>query len=44
LQPTIARQFPELVVHDPLDVDFYAAASVQKEVILIVMDRLNREP
>ena len=44
LQPAIARQFPELVVHDPLDVDFYAAASVQEEVILIVMDRLNREP
>ena len=44
LQSTIIDQFPELVVHDPLEVDFYAAASAHGDIIPIVMDRLSRAP
>ena len=44
LQPTIADRFPELLVQDPLEVDFYAAASAHIDIIPYVMDRLSREP
>ena len=42
LQPSVASQFPELQVHDPLEADFYEAASDHTEIIPIVMDRLSR--
>jgi len=42
LQPSVASQFPELQVHDPLEADFYKAATDHTEIIPIVMDRLSR--
>ncbi len=42
LQLRVARQFPELMVPDPLEVDFHQAASEHTEIIPIVIDRLNR--
>ena len=42
LQPIVASQFPELHVHDPLEADFYEAASDHTEIIPIIMDRLSR--
>lgn len=42
LQPSVASQFPELQVHDPLKADFYEAATDHTEIIPIVMDRLSR--
>ena len=42
LQPSVASQFPELLVHDPLEADFSQAASDHPEIIPTVMDRLSR--
>lgn len=41
LQPNVAEQFPELMVDDPLLVDFYRAAEAYDEVIPVVIDRLS---
>jgi iron(III) transport system substrate-binding protein len=38
IQESVASKFPHLIIEDPLDVDFYSAASVDAEQIAVVMD------
>jgi ABC-type Fe3+ transport system substrate-binding protein len=38
IQTSVAMQFPNLVVEDPLNVDFYKAASIEEVQITVVMD------
>ncbi len=42
LQPQVASQFPELVIEDPLLVDFYDAQSAYNKQLTIVMDALSQ--
>ena len=38
IQTSVAMQFPNLAVEDPLNVDFYKAASIEEVQITVVMD------
>jgi iron(III) transport system substrate-binding protein len=42
IQPTVAKLFPELVVEDPLVIDFYEALAIQEEQIAAVMDVMTK--
>lgn len=41
LQPSVAMQFPDLAVDDPLEVDFYAAAARHNQSMSLVMDAIH---
>jgi hypothetical protein len=42
IQQSVASQFPELMVEDPLVVDFYRATSAYENQLAAVMDELSQ--